>query len=205
MGRVIHLTTPISEEQIRDLQLDDEVYLTGEAYGMLYADHYTILLEKLRNGEPLPEGMRLDGGVLWNTGAIWRHVDGERKLFATCATTSNKYDPYTPEMIKRAGIRAIIGKGGHDEACLEAMKEYGCVYLAISGGCCAVYTPNCRIADEYEPKSPPTDNQRLKYELHEFGPLFVSMDAHGNSLFRERAEYARSRKPAIYEKLNIRS
>ena len=203
MGRVIHLKTPVSEEQIRDLRLDDEVYVTGEAYEMLYADHYTILLDKMRKGEPLPEGMNLQGAALWNTGAIWRHIDGERKLFATCATTSNKYNPYTPEFIKLSGIRMIIGKGGNDEASLAAMKEYGCVYLAIAGGCCAVYTPHCRIVDEYEPKSPPTDNQRLKYELDEFGPLFVAMDANGNSLYKDRADFAQENKPAIYKKLEI--
>ena len=68
MGRIVHLKTPITEEQIRELRLDDEVYLTGEAYCMLYADHYTILLDKMRRGEPLP--MDLQGGVLYNTGVM---------------------------------------------------------------------------------------------------------------------------------------
>lgn len=49
----------------------------------------------------------------------------------------------------------------------------------------------------------PTDNQRLKFELNEFGPLFVAMDAHGNSLYEQYASVAQNNVPAIYEKLHI--
>lgn len=203
MAKVVHLRTPITQEQIRSLEIDDEVYVSGEAYCMLYADHYTILMDKLRNNEPTP--MDLEGGILYNTGAIWRRTeDGERKLYALCATSSNKFNSYTPEFIQLSGIRAIIGKGGMDDATLAAMKEYGCVYLSIAGGCCAVYTPLAKIADEYEPKIPPTDNQRLKYEFDHFGPLFVAMDAHGNSVYKECADFAQQSLPAIYEKLKIK-
>ncbi len=201
MGRTVHLTTPITEEQIRNLRLDEEVYITGEAYCMMYVDHYTLFMDKMRKGEPLP--MDLKGGILYNTGAIWRHVDGERKLYALCATSSNKFNAYTPEFIRLSGIRAVIGKGGMDDGTLAAMKEYGCVYLSISGGCCAIYTPHAKIVDEYEPKIPPTDNQRLKYEFKDFGPLFVAMDAHGNSIYKDCANFAEKARPEIYEKLNI--
>lgn len=203
MSRVVHLKTPITEEQIRDLQIDDEVYVTGEAYCMLYADHYTLLMDKLRNNEPIP--MDLQGGIIYNTGAIWRRqADGERKLYALCATSSNKFNALTPEFIRLSGVRAVIGKGGMDDNTLSAMKEYGCVYLSIAGGCCAIYTPNAKIVDDYEPQIPPTDNQRLKFELTEFGPLFVAMDAHGNSVFKDCADFAQASIPAMYEKLNIK-
>ena len=39
MSKVVHLRTPITEEQVRDLALDDVVYISGEAYCMLYVDH----------------------------------------------------------------------------------------------------------------------------------------------------------------------
>jgi len=202
MSRIVHLQTPITEEQIRDLQIDDEVYVSGDAYCMLYADHYTLLLDMMRKGEPTP--MELEGSILYNTGAIWRHVDGERKLYALCATSSNKFNSFTPEFLKLSHARVVIGKGGMDDGVLEAMKEYGAVYLSIAGGCCAIYTPAAEIVGAYEPKIPPTDNQRLHYKLTEFGPLFVAMDAHGNSIYKDCAEFADRSRPAIYEKLNIK-
>lgn len=202
MSKAVHLKTPISEEDIRILNIGDEVYLSGDAYCMLYADHYTLLMDKLRKGEETP--MDLKGGVIYNTGAIWRSTQEEKyKLYALCATSSNKFNSLTPEFIALSGVRAIIGKGGMDEATLEAMERFGCVYLSIAGGCCAVYTPSSKITGEYLPKIPPTDNQRLRFALDEFGPLLVAMDAHGNSLFKECADYAKKCLPAMYAKLGI--
>ena len=77
------------------------------------------------------------------------------------------------------------------------------MYLAIVGGCSAVYTPHARIVDDYWPELMPADNQRLKFEMNEFGPLFVAMDAAGNSLYEQCAHTAQDRLPLIYKKLNI--
>lgn len=202
MAKTVHLHTPITEEQVRDLELDDVVYLSGEAYSMLYADHYTLLLDMLERGEPLP--MELRGGVIYNTGTIWRRTpEGGYDMRALGATTSSKFNAQTPAFIRAAGIRAVIGKGGMDQATLEAMEECGCVYLAIVGGCSAVYTPAACLVDDYWPELMPTDNQRLKFELDEFGPLFVAMDAKGNSIYAQCANNAEDNRPAIYRRLGI--
>lgn len=202
MGKTVHLQIPISEEEIRKLRLDDVVYLTGDAYSMLYADHYTLIMERIQEGKTVP--MELEGGVLYNTGTIYRRSpSGGYDMRAVGATTSSKFNEQTPEFIRMTGVRAVIGKGGMDQAVSEAMKENGCVYLAIAGGCSAVYTPNAKLVDEYWPELMPVDNQRLKFRLREFGPLLVAMDAHGGSLYRECAGRVDKIRPAIYEKLGI--
>lgn len=202
MPKTVHLHTPLTEEDIRALEVDDVVYLSGEAYSMLYADHYTRILDLMAQGETLP--MKLEGGVIYNTGTIWRRTeDGKYDLRALGATTSSKFNEQTPPFIAATGIRAVIGKGGMDQATLDAMKQYGCVYLAIVGGCSAVYTPAAKLVDDYWPELMPVDNQRLKFELNEFGPLFVAMDAHGNSVYAECADYATESRTSIYKKLGI--
>lgn len=203
MAKTVHLSTPISEEDIRKLQLDDIVYLSGEAYSMLYADHYTLILELIKEGKPVP--MNLNGGVIYNTGAIWRRTpEGGYDMRALGATTSSKFNKQTPEFIKETGIRAIIGKGGMDKETLASMKENGCVYLAIAGGCSAVYTSAAELTDDYWPELMPADNQRLRFQMKEFGPLLVAMDAHGNSLFEQCARSIQTRLPDIYKKLNVK-
>lgn len=148
MPKTVHLHTPITEEQIRSLELDDIVYVSGDAYCMLYADHYTLIMDMLDRGEEIP--MDLKDSVIYNTGVIWRRTpEGGYDMRALGATTSSKFNAQTPSFIAKTGIRAIIGKGGMDKACLEAMKEYGCAYLAICGGCSAVYTPAAKIVDDY--------------------------------------------------------
>lgn len=202
MAKTVHLQIPLSEEDVRGLELDDVVYLSGDAYVMLYADHYTLLLDKLKRGEDIP--MDLNGGVIYNTGVIWRRTEtGGYDMRALGATTSSKFNAQTPEFIRTTGIRAVIGKGGMDQATLDAMAECGCVYLAIVGGCSAVFTPAAKLVDDYWPELMPTDNQRLKLELHEFGPLFVAMDAKGNSIYAQCADNAQIHTPDIYKKLGI--
>jgi tartrate dehydratase beta subunit/fumarate hydratase class I family protein len=108
------------------------------------------------------------------------------------------------EFIGVTGIRAVIGKGGMDAVTLASMKEHGCVYLAIVGGCSAVYTPSAKLVDDYWPELMPVDNQRLKFEMNEFGPLFVAMDANGNSLYEQCSNDVQENLPAIYKKLGIK-
>lgn len=149
--------------------------------------------------------MNLNGGVIYNTGTIWRRTeDGRYDMRALGATTSSKFNQQTPPFIAATGIRAVIGKGGMDQATLDAMKQYGCVYLAIVGGCSAVYTPAAKLVDDYWPELMPVDNQRLKFELNEFGPLFVAMDANGNSVYAQCIDNAQKNRPAIYQTLGIK-
>lgn len=203
MSKTIHLHTPLSAEEIRSLELDDVVYLSGEAYSMLYADHYTLILDWMEQGQEIP--MNLNGGVIYNTGTIWRRTeDGGYDMRALGATTSSKFNQQTPPFIAATGIRAVIGKGGMDQATLDAMKQYGCVYLAVVGGCSAVYTPAAKLVDDYWPELMPVDNQRLKFELNEFGPLFVAMDANGNSVYAQCIDNAKKNRPAIYQTLGIK-
>ena len=168
MPKTVHLHTPITEEQIRSLELDDIVYVSGDAYCMLYADHYTLIMDMLDRGEEIP--MDLKDSVIYNTGVIWRRTpEGGYDMRALGATTSSKFNAQTPSFIAKTGIRAIIGKGGMDKACLEAMKEYGCAYLAICG-------------------------RRLYTGRQDRGRLLARADAHGQSAAQVRAQRVR---PAV--------
>lgn len=203
MGKTVYLTTPLTEEDVRGLALDDVVYLSGEVYTMMYASHFTRLMDMIRRGEPLP--MELEGRAIYNTGTIFsRREDGSCELRAIGTTTSSKFNAYTPDFIRLSGVRAVLGKGGMDRAVLEAMRECGCVYLAAVGGCSAIYTPGAEIEAEYWPQPSWADTQ-LKLRLTNFGPLFVGMDAAGHSLYEESMSGAADALPEIYEKLGVSS
>ena len=44
-------------------------------------------------------------------------------------TTSIREEPYQADVIRRYGVRAVIGKGGMGAKTLAALKECGAVYL----------------------------------------------------------------------------
>jgi len=87
-------------------------------------------------------------------------------------------------VIRRYGVRAVIGKGGMGPKTLAALKDFGAVYLNGIGGAAQYYA---RTVEEV-----------LGVHLMEFGvpeamwhirvrnfAAIVTMDAHGNSLHAE--------------------
>lgn len=200
MSKTVTLSTPLSAGDAAALRLDDTVYLSGDLYVMMYAEHFQRVAGLLREGLKPP--MDLSGGVIYHTGTVFRRrEDGSRDFLGIGATTSSKFNAYTPEFLELTGVRAVIGKGGMDRACLDAMRCCGCVYLAVAGGCSALYTEKVEgIAEEYWPQKSWADNM-LRLRVKDYGPLFVSMDAHGESLYERVAAQAAARRQAIYDRL----
>lgn len=204
MARTFYLDTPLKKEDILTLEIDDTVYISGDLYTMMYTDHFTRIMDMVDRGEALP--MDLRGGIMYHTGTIFRRrEDGSYDFRAIGTTTSSKFNPYTADFIRKTGIRAVIGKGGMDKTTLEAMKEYGCVYLALVGGCSAIYTEKVeRLEKEYWPETHKSwaDNM-LKLNVKNYGPMFVAMDAHGNSIYEDIMKQSRQNRAAIYSRLDI--
>ena len=90
-------------------------------------------------------------------------------------------------MIEMFRVRTIIGKGGMDRATLDAMQKYGCVYLAMPGGCSALYTQCVQSVKEHWPQPNWADNV-LELSVSNLGPLLVAMDSHGESIYEKQAE-----------------
>ncbi len=197
-----HLNTPLTGEEIAALRLDDIVYLSGDLYVMMYPAHFTRIMDMKRRGEAPP--MDLQGAAIYHTGTVFRRLEGGGYDFRGIgATTSSKFNEYTPAFIQAAGIRAIIGKGGMDQPSLEAMRKWGCVYLAVAGGCSALYTEKVEtIVQEYWPQKSWADNM-LRLRVRDYGPLFVSMDAHGGSLYSVDPLQESKRREAVYARLGL--
>lgn len=206
MARTVYLDTPLKKEDIESLEIDDTVYISGDLYTMMYTDHFTRIMEMIDRGEALP--MDLKGGIMYHTGTIFRRrADGNYDFRAIGTTTSSKFNPYTADFIRKTGIRAVMGKGGMDKATLQAMEECGCVYLALAGGCAAIYTEKVEcLKNEYwsETHNSWADNM-LRLKVKNYGPMFVAMDAHGNSIYEDIVQQVQKNRDAIYRTLDIKA
>lgn len=202
MSKTVYLNTPLDVEQINELEVNDVVYISGTVYVMMFQDQFKKLMDPIRAGEPCP--VDLDGGVLYHTGTIFhKDEEGNYDFRGIGATTSSKFNNVTPEIVRSTGVRAIIGKGGMNKEVLNAMQESKCVYLSVVGGCSAIYTPHVtRIDREFWVQKSWSKNA-LEITVDNYGPLYVAMDANGNSIFEEIGDIAESNRSKIYEKLNI--
>jgi len=190
-GREIVLTAPLTEEMVRSLQVGDVVLIRGEMYTGRDAVHAYLM----KNPPPVD----LNGAVLYHCGPVMLEQGGKWTVKAAGPTTSIREEPYQADVIRRFGVRAVIGKGGMGPKTLAALKEHGAVYLNGIGGAAQYYA---RTVEEV-----------LDVNLIDFGipeamwhlrvnnfPAIVTMDAHGNSLHavveKETAEELEKLQPA---------
>jgi fumarate hydratase class I len=172
-GSEKRLEAPVSEQQARALGVGDVVLVSGEMYTGRDAVHSYLMKH-----EPPAD---LNGSVLYHCGPVVVKENGGYRITAAGPTTSIREEPYQADIIKRYGVRAVIGKGGMGRRTLEGMRESGAVYLNAIGGA-AQYYARCieQVMDvNFLEFGVPEAMWHLK--VRDF-PAIVTMDAHGNSL-----------------------
>jgi len=172
-GREVILTPPLTEAQMRALKVGDVVLINGE----MFTGRDNVHAYLMKNPPPAD----LHGAALYHCGPVMLKEGEKWSVKAAGPTTSSREEPYQAEVIRRYGVRAVIGKGGMGAKTLAALKECGAVYLNGIGGAAQYYAR--------------TVEQVLGVHLMEFGipeamwhirvknfAAIVTMDAHGNSL-----------------------
>ncbi len=175
-GREVVLQTPISEAQARALKVGDVVLLSGRAYTGRDAVHHHLM-----SHEP-PVDLR--GAMLYHCGPVVARDGDGWKVTAAGPTTSIREEPYQADVIKRYGVRAVVGKGGMGAKTLAALGEAGAVYLNAIGGAAQFYARTITRVDGVSLLEFGTPEAMWHLTVDGF-PAVVTMDAHGNSLHRD--------------------
>ena len=185
------LTPPLSEEQVRTLRVGDTVLLNGTLWGIRDATQIRIF----DHGQDPPADLR--GGVCVHTAPGVRKAGDRFEPVCIGTTTSTRMERFSPGLIEQYGVRAIVGKGGLLEASMDAMKRFGACYLSIVGGAAALSTLQIEEIEAvyWEDLMPEC---LWKFRVRDYGPLFVSIDSHGDNLYFEVRDRVKARLPDIY-------
>src|SRR5690242_5323087 len=178
-GREIPLRAPMSEEQVRSLKVGDVVLVSGPMFTGRDAVHAHLMKH-----DP-PVG--LHGAVLYHCGPVVAKdsaASGGWRVTAAGPTTSIREEPYQAEIIKRYGVRAVVGKGGMGAKTLAGLQESGAVYLNAIGGAAQFYARCIEQVTGVSLMEFGTPEAMWHLEVRDF-PAIVTMDAHGNSLHKE--------------------
>ena len=179
-----NLSSPISEEAIRELKVGDQVLISGKVFTGRDAVH-----KYLHEGGELPGDVSLEGGVIYHCGpVVVKDEGGEWQVVAAGPTTSIREEPYQGDIMKKFGLRGVIGKGGMGPKTLAACGEHGCVYLHAIGGAAQVLA-ECitKVRNVYFLEKFGSPEAIWELEVDRF-PAVVTMDSHGRSLHAEVAE-----------------
>jgi fumarate hydratase class I len=109
------------------------------------------------------------------------------RVTAAGPTTSIREEPYQADVIKRYGVRAVIGKGGMGGKTLAALRDAGAVYLNAIGGAAQFYARTITSVDGVSLLEFGTPEAMWHLTIESF-PAIVTMDAHGNSLHKDVEE-----------------
>jgi L(+)-tartrate dehydratase beta subunit len=189
------LTFPTTEDEIRKLRAGDLVTVDGHIIGIRDRTQIRIF------DQGMAPPMDLSGAFLLHTAPGVRKVGpGKYEPVSIGTTTSARMVRFTEPLGRDHGVRAICGKGGLPDEAIEPMRRYGMAYFAIVGGAAALETTQIEEIEEvyWEELMPEC---LWKFRVKDFGPLWVGIDAHGNSLFHDVQEAAHKRLEDIVAKL----
>jgi fumarate hydratase class I len=174
-GREFRLTAPLSEADVRQLNVGDVVILSGPMYTGRDALHKYLV----NHDSPVD----LNGAVIYHCGPVMlKDEDGRWHVRAAGPTTSIREEPYQADILRKFGVRAVIGKGGMGKKTLDSLRETGAVYLNAIGGAAQFYAEKITEVtgvDFLEEFGVPEALWHL--ETRDFVAV-VTMDSNGNSL-----------------------
>jgi fumarate hydratase class I len=186
------LEYPFTEDVARALRVGDRVSLSGRIVTGRDRVH-----EKLASEESAPVDMR--NGAIYHCGPVVVRESGKWVIRSAGPTTSSRQESFMPEVIRRHGVRLIIGKGGMGEKTRHALREFGCAYIHVVGGAGAV------LAEKI-------DEVRGVHYLDDFGAAeamweldvkslegTVTMDSVGGSLHQSVTEESRKTLASLFQ------
>ena len=197
------LATPVTEDAVRRLRINDTVTLQHRLFGIRDATQIALF----DRGRTTRFDLR-DHAVI-HTAPNVKKVDASAQhptgYAPVCigTTTSMRMERFTEPLMSQLGVRIIVGKGGLGPASLDAFQRLVGVYLAIIGGTAALETTWIEAIedvdlDDLNPES------LWQVRVRDFGPLLVAMDSHGGSLYDAVDHAARDRRAAALAALHVK-
>src|SRR3984885_13602723 len=114
-GREVILTPPLTEAQVRSLKVGDLVLINGE----MFTGRDSVHAYLMKNPPPVD----MHGSVLYHCGPVMLKQGDEWVVKAAGPTTSIREEPYQADVIKKYGVRAVVGKGGMGKKTLAELEK----------------------------------------------------------------------------------
>jgi len=167
----------LTHTDISDWRSGETLLLSGRMLTGRDAAHKRIV-ELLKRGEPLPDGLDFSGRFIYYVGP----VDPVRDEVVGPAgpTTATRMDPFTDILLERTGLLGMIGKAERGPQAIAAIARHGSVYLIATGGAAYLVSKAIRAARVV---AFPELGMEAVYEFQvEDMPVTVAVDSRGDSV-----------------------
>lgn len=190
------LTTPIKDEDLKDIKIGDIIYLNGYLVTCRDVAHRRLIEGKRQ----LPVDLR--GKAILHAGPIIRKLDdGKYEMVAIGPTTSMRMEKFEKEFVEQTGVKLIVGKGGMGKNTEEACKEYKALHVVFPAGCAVLAATQVEEIEDAQWLDLGMPETLWVSRVKEFGPLIVSIDTEGRNLFEENKVEFNKKKAAALEEI----
>ena len=181
------ISLPLSGTEVSRLKSGDRVLISGELFTARDAVHQRFH-DLLSKGCKLP--VDLKGQTLFYAGPA--PAPRGKVIGSIGPTTSGRMDAYTPLLLAKAGLKAMIGKGRRSPEVIQAIKKHQAVYFAATGGAAALLAQTVIKAEtvlfaELGPEAV------LKLTVKDL-PAVVAVDCRGRDVYEEGPKMFRTPK-----------
>ena len=171
----VKLSTPLTEEKVKNLKAGDTVLLSGTMYTARDAAHKR-LIELLDNGKELP--INIKDETIYYVGPS--PAKPGQVIGSAGPTTSYRMDPYAPRLLD-LGLKGMIGKGKRNDEVIDAIKRNKAVYFGAIGGAAALIAKSIVEAEIIAYEDLGAEAIR-KIKVKDM-PLVVIIDIEGTNLY----------------------
>ncbi|APC40789.1 MULTISPECIES: Fe-S-containing hydro-lyase [Clostridium] len=177
-----HITTPLTQEKLKDLKSGDSVLISGTMYTGRDAAHQR-LVDAINNGEKLPFDPK--DAIIYYVGPA--PTKPGNVIGSAGPTTSYRMDDLTVPLLE-LGLTGMIGKGLRSKTVVDSMKKNGAIYFAAIGGAGALISKSIKECEiiAFEDLGPEAVRKLTVVDF----PAVVVIDSEGNNLYEtERKKY----------------
>ena len=190
---------PMSEEDARSLKLGEMITVSGLLFTGRSRFHIRAIEDDIY---PPIDYAKIN--CFFHVGPVMKQENGEWSVVSCEPTSSIRFERYGADVVRKFRLRTLIGKTTMGPRTAQALKEVGGVYLSkigLSGN--ALRGQVKKVHNVYFLDELGKTECTWIYEVEQFGPFFVAMDALGNNYFEQLSREAEARMPEIERKLQI--
>lgn len=193
-----HLTSPLTDEDVKKLKLGDTVYISGECFTCRSRLQKYIFDEN--NVLPFDTS---DRNILIHNGPIVVKENGKWRLVSFMPTSSIRFEKWGAKSVDEWNLKMIVGKTTMGEKTAKMMKEKKCVHVSPRSVSPNLWIDSIEIQDVHLYDELGRIEAAWFFKLNDLGPFIVDIDAEGNNYFDRLDKDIADKKEAALKKLGI--
>lgn len=193
-----HLTAPLTDSDVEQLNIGDIVYITGEVFTCRSRLQKYIFDEK--HTLPFSTEKR---NILIHNGPIVIKEDGKWRLVSFMPTSSIRFEKWGAQSVEDWGLKMIVGKTTMGEKTARMMKEKKCVHVSPRSVSPNLWVDSIEVQDVHLFDELGSIEAAWFFKVRDLGPFVVDIDTKGRNLFDRMDEKIAQNKAKALQELGI--